>query len=219
MLVQQVRYPPAVAPPVKSMSGKTSRTGAHLFSQPLPEQRTARPRYLPEMRYEPLGTRISNRAPFPKTPFSRIVIPVMERISRDRKRLADPPDPRPLLKISSFVSWAIPCPLSSMKITASSPMTVYPARMTVAWISFSRTRENPPSRTADGTPSGCWPVRIRMRSAASWSSTSTRATTRRAAPAKARHSATSTPASAAREPSSSACRPTAWPRTRSSRRR
>ena len=32
-------------------------------------------------RYAPFGTRISNRAPFPGTPVSRMLIPVMERIS------------------------------------------------------------------------------------------------------------------------------------------
>jgi hypothetical protein len=38
----------------------------------------------PVNRYAPLGTRISKRAPFPKVPVSLMVIPVRERISRDR---------------------------------------------------------------------------------------------------------------------------------------
>jgi len=39
---------------------------------------------------EAFGTRISKRAPFPGSPVSAMVIPVMERISRERKR------PRPV---------------------------------------------------------------------------------------------------------------------------
>ena len=35
-------------------------------------------------RYTPPGITISNRAPFPGSPFSVMVIPVMERISRER---------------------------------------------------------------------------------------------------------------------------------------
>ena len=37
-------------------------------------------------RYMPFGTVISNRAPFPGSPFSVIVMPVIERISRERKK-------------------------------------------------------------------------------------------------------------------------------------
>ena len=46
--------------------------------------------YATARRYEPAGTTISNRAPVPGTPVSRIVIPVMDKISRTRK------SPRPV---------------------------------------------------------------------------------------------------------------------------
>jgi hypothetical protein len=44
----------------------------------------------PAIRHAPFGTTISKRAPFPGSPVSRMVMPVMSRISRESAR------PRPV---------------------------------------------------------------------------------------------------------------------------
>ena len=76
----------------------------------------------PSMRYPSEGTQISNRAPLPDVPVSRMVIPVIERISDERKRPCPEPSSRFKKRRSLSVS-GTPVPSSSTKITHPSSCT------------------------------------------------------------------------------------------------
>src|SRR5208337_2754742 len=92
---------------------------------------------LPIKRYAPMGTRISNRAPFPGVPVSRIVIPVSARISRERNRPRPVFFPYPWLKIFSFSFTAMPIPLSSHTMTSPSGYSLADIRIVVACFSMT----------------------------------------------------------------------------------
>jgi hypothetical protein len=59
----------------------------------------------------PLGTRISKRAPFSGSPLSRMVIPVIARISPTKKRPRPVCFPNPFPKMSSLSVDGTPRPL------------------------------------------------------------------------------------------------------------
>jgi len=61
-------------------------------------------------RHTPAGIRISNRAPRPGSLVSAMVKPVIDRISRDKKRPKPVCFPKPLVKSRGLSSSAIPAP-------------------------------------------------------------------------------------------------------------
>jgi len=67
------------------------------------------------------GHEISNRAPDPKFPVSRIVIPVIDKISRERNRPSPVFFPYWKMNIFSFSWQGIPTPSSSQKRLNVSP--------------------------------------------------------------------------------------------------
>ena len=72
-------------------------------------------------RQVPFGTVISNRAPLPGMPVSRMLIPVMARISFTRKRPSPVFFPNPRSKIRDLSPAGIPTPSSSItRVSAES---------------------------------------------------------------------------------------------------
>jgi len=92
-----------MAPPGAGISWDTSG-GANPESTPGGQKRLLHqgPRTHPSPLHIPFGTRTSNRAPTPAIPVSLIPIPVMERISRERKSPRPVPFPYPFSNIFSF---------------------------------------------------------------------------------------------------------------------
>ncbi len=85
----------------------------------------------PDERIVARGQVISNRAPFWCSPVSFMVIPVILRISRERKRPRPEFLPNPYVKIFSFSSAGTPAPSSSQTIVQVSFLPIYLKRIVV----------------------------------------------------------------------------------------
>jgi len=94
-------------------------------------------------RYFPAGTQISNLAPSPGVPVSRMVIPVIVRTSRTKKSPNPVCLPYPGSKIFSFSSGGIPLPLSIQVMRSPSGKT---SEETVRVVTFPPWRSELSSR-------------------------------------------------------------------------